>query len=123
MQKQILGAQALAQTKLENTIAERTSELHHSYIKMENMARNQERILERERIMRDLHDGTGAHLSSAIFMLEKPEFDRNVLLSALHDAYDQLKISIDAINIEVGDLASLLANFRYRMEPRLRHPK
>ena len=42
------------------------------------------------------------------------------LQHTLRDALDQLKLSIDAINLPAGDVAALLANLRYRLEPRLK---
>ena len=42
------------------------------------------------------------------------------MLQTLRDSLDQLKLSIDAINLPPGDITALLANLRYRLEPRLR---
>ena len=36
------------------------------------------------------------------------------------DALDQLKLSMDSIHLPPGDITALLANLRYRVEPRLR---
>jgi signal transduction histidine kinase len=41
------------------------------------------------------------------------------LLQTLRDSLDQLKLSIDAMNLPPGDVTALLANLRYRLEPRL----
>jgi signal transduction histidine kinase len=42
------------------------------------------------------------------------------VLHTLRDSLDQLKLSIDAMNLPVGDVTALLANLRYRLEPRLK---
>ena len=38
----------------------------------------------------------------------------------MRESMDQLKLSIDAMNLPSGDITSLLANLRYRLEPRLK---
>ena len=55
------------------TLAARVSEkeetLRTAYTKMEAMARHQERLSERGRILRNMHDGVGAHITSAMRQL------------------------------------------------------
>jgi signal transduction histidine kinase len=104
------------------TLAERVSqketELEQSYRQVEILAREQERSAERTRILRDMHDGVGSHISSAIRQLESGRASHDELLLTLRDSLDQLKLSIDAINLPQGDVNALLANLRYRLEPR-----
>jgi signal transduction histidine kinase len=105
---------------LNEIVRQREAELHHSYQQLEQMAREQERATERTRILRDMHDGVGAHLSTAIRQLEFGQASRTEVLHTLHDSMDQLKLTIDAMNLPPGDLTALLANLRYRLEPRLK---
>ena len=105
-------------------VAQKEAELGESYNQLEALAREQERTAERTRILRDMHDGVGSHISSAIRQLQSDrEVSRRVghaeVLRTLRDALDQLKLSIDAMNLPPGDITSLLANLRYRLEPRL----
>ncbi|MFP5340372.1 MAG: histidine kinase, partial [Gammaproteobacteria bacterium] len=51
-------------------IAERERELNSSYQRLEALAREQERTAERSRILRDMHDGVGSHISAAIRQLQ-----------------------------------------------------
>ena len=104
-------------------VAEREHELRTSYERLESLAREQERTAERSRILRNMHDGVGAHLSAAIRQLQVPgaplhEGGRNEVLMTLQDALDHLKLNIDAMHLAPGDVTALLANLRYRMEPR-----
>ncbi|RYF40187.1 MAG: histidine kinase, partial [Comamonadaceae bacterium] len=73
---------------------------------------------ERERILRDMHDGVGSHISAAIRQLQSGQASDAELLRTLRDSLDQLKISIDSIHLPVGDVGALMAGLRYRMEPR-----
>ena len=105
-------------------IAQKEAELGDSYRKLEALAREQERSAERTRILRDMHDGVGSHISSAIRQLQlgqgmENRGGRDEVLLTLRDALDQLKLSIDAMNLPPGDITALLANLRYRLEPRL----
>ncbi len=74
---------------------------------------------ERARILRDIHDGAGAHLSTAIRLVERGTAEPLAVAQTLRDALDQLKLSIDTLNVPQGDVVALLANLRYRLEPRL----
>jgi signal transduction histidine kinase len=105
-------------------MAEQESALRVSYELLETQAREQERIAERSRILRDMHDGVGSHISLAIRQLQTDvdshsQSDHGEVLHTLRDALDQLKLSIDAIHLPPGDITALLANLRYRLEPRL----
>ena len=108
------------------TLAARVSEkeetLRTAYTKMEAMARHQERLSERGRILRNMHDGVGAHITSAMRQLlsgggrDTPA--RTQVLMTLRDALDNLKLSIDSFHLAPGDITALLANLRYRLGPR-----
>lgn len=90
---------------------------------LENLARSQERMAERGRILRNMHDGVGSHISSAMRQLQVDDRDyhasaRTEVLQTLRDGLDQLKLSIDSIHLAPGDVTALLANMRYRLGPR-----
>lgn len=90
---------------------------------LERLVGRQERMAERGRILRNMHDGVGSHLSSAMRQLqvEGEGSDwrvRREVLKTLRDALDQLKLSIDSIHLAPGDVTALLANMRYRLGPR-----
>lgn len=99
-------------------VNDKERELAESYQRLEQLAREQERAFERTRILRDMHDGVGAHISSAIRQLQSGRASSQELLQTLRDSLDQLKLSIDAMNLPPGDVTALLANLRYRLEPR-----
>ena len=103
---------------LATRVADKEQELAQSYQRVEQLAREQERTAERTRILRDMHDGVGAHLSTAIRQLQSGKASSEEVLQTLRYTLDQLKLSIDAMHLLPGDIASLLANLRYRLEPR-----
>jgi signal transduction histidine kinase len=99
-------------------VADRERELASAYGRLEMGARAQERTQERERILRDMHDGVGSHISAAIRQLQSGQASEGELLRTLRDSLDQLKLSIDSIQLPSGDVQALLAGLRYRLEPR-----
>ena len=100
-------------------VADRERELGESYLQLEQLARQQERLKERASILRDMHDGVGAHLSMALRQIESGRLSKDELLPPLRDALDQLKLTIDNVNLPAGDVASLMGNLRYRLGPRI----
>jgi signal transduction histidine kinase len=65
-----------------------------------------------------MHDGVGAHISAAIRQVQGGQADSEAILQTLRDSLDQLKLSIDSMHLQAGDVVALLANLRYRLEPR-----
>jgi signal transduction histidine kinase len=104
---------------LEARVAQREAQLSESYQQLELLAREQAQTQERTRILRDMHDGVGAHISAAIRQVQSGQAATEQVLATLRDSLDQLKLSIDAMHLESGDVMALLANLRYRLEPRL----
>ena len=103
---------------LASRVSQKELELAKSYAQVEQLARQQERTTERTRILRDMHDGVGSHISAAIRQLQSGKASHDEVLLTLRDSLDQLKLSIDAMNLPPGDVTALLANLRYRLEPR-----
>jgi signal transduction histidine kinase len=103
---------------LASRVSEKEAALQQSYARVEQLAREQERTSERARILRDMHDGVGAHISSAIRQLQSGKASNAQVLQTLRDSLDQLKLQIDSMNLPPGDVTALLANLRYRLEPR-----
>jgi hypothetical protein len=99
-------------------IAER--ELNSSCLRLEVLAREQERTVERTRIlrdmrdMRDMRDGVGSHISVAIRPLQSGRASEADVLQTLRDSLDQLKLTIDAMHLPPGDVTALLVNLRHR---------
>jgi signal transduction histidine kinase len=107
-------------TTLEQRITQKEAELAQTYLQLEGLAREQERGLERSRILRDMHDGVGSHISVAMRQLQSGKATDGQVLQTLRESLDHLKLSIDAMNVPPGDISALLANLRYRLEPRLK---
>lgn len=104
-------------------VAQRERELRDSFARLAAMERAQAVSAERSRILKDMHDGVGAHLSSALRQLQSASgepVDLPLVTQTLRDSLDQLKLSIDAMHLQPGDVVGLLASLRFRMTPRLK---
>ncbi len=108
---------------LASQVAERESALRESFERVAELERAQAVQAERSRILRDMHDGVGAHLSSALRQLQAArngQVDLGLVIQTLRDSLDQLKLSVDALTLAPGDVVGLLASLRFRVAPRLK---
>lgn len=117
--KSVLRERDMA-SNFEKRINENHQDLLRNYEAQKVDLVRQERATERERVLKDMHDGVGAHLSAAIRQLENDIPSKKELLATLHDTLDLLKLTVDGIHIEEGDVIGLLANIRYRLDWRMR---
>lgn len=76
--------------------------------------------VERQRIVRDMHDGLGAQLAGMLATVRAEQATPQVLESDLSDAIDQLRFAIDNLSPSDTDLPMMLAQFRFHNEQRLK---
>ncbi len=117
--------QALADLNagLASRVTEREQALRESFERLAALESAQAVSAERSRILKDMHDGVGAHLTSALRQLTatpQGEVDVPLVTQTLRDSLDQLKLSIDAMSLQPGDVVGLLASWRFRLTPRLK---
>jgi signal transduction histidine kinase len=103
---------------LAQRLAQREEELGVMFESQASVDRSQAVIEERQRIMRDMHDGLGSQLVSAVRLVKDPHVSRGMLVEQLQDALDNLKLTVDAMQDTDGDIAMLLGALRYRLSPR-----
>jgi signal transduction histidine kinase len=105
--------------ELEQRVGEKHRELDASYARTALLERDRAITSERERMMRDMHDGTGGQLVSALAMVESGDVPRDEIAEALREALADLRLVIDSLEPGEPDLLALLAHARARLEPRL----
>jgi signal transduction histidine kinase len=104
---------------LEQRLAERQRELAESYAKLRDYEVLNAQVEERQRLMRDMHDGLGSSLMSSLAICERGDVDPAFIVKTLREAVDDLKLTIDSMEPIEQDLVTLLATLRYRLMPRL----
>ncbi len=114
-----LATAAEAKGTLEQRLAEREEELAASYARLRSVERKRTLLDERQRLMREMHDGVGSSLMSALRLVEHGDPERVDVAQVLRECIDDLKISIDSMEPLDADLLALLASLRFRLSPRL----
>jgi len=104
--------------ELERHVARKSHELEQSYARLRDSEREAGRTQERERLMREMHDGLGAHLMTALRGVERGALGPAQVAQSLQDSLDELRLLIDGA--EMGDyLPGALAIWRNRWDDRL----
>jgi len=101
---------------LTQKLAAKEKELSESYQQMRVHEKAADLSHERQRIMRDMHDGFGSQLLSIMLRAKKKDEE---LGRELQQSLDDLRLLIDSLDNMGNDLANALGVFRQRVEPRL----
>lgn len=120
-QRYLSGIESLERSHeiLAQRLRERESELEKSHARLREIERRELLSKERQRLMRDMHDGVGGSLTGALRMMEQGEYDEDKLQAALRDCVDELRLTIDSLEPVESDITVLLASLRFRLQPRL----
>jgi signal transduction histidine kinase len=109
-----------ANRTLEARVRDREREIAASYERIAALQREQATQEERQRIMQELHDGVGAHLVSTLMRAQRGDLTNPAMSDAMRGAIDEMRVAIEALTGEDGDLAVAFGNFRFRWDTRLR---
>ncbi len=105
--------------QLETRVAEKHAELEANYKKLRRMENRQIIAEERERFMKEMHDGVGGHLISMLSMMRGGEKDTAKITRAIEASLNDLRIMIDSLDPDEHDIPALLGAMRSRLEPQL----
>ncbi len=122
VQRRFLGALCQveqANDQLARRLAEQGSQLQAQHEKLSEAERQQALLLERQRLMQDMHDGLGSSLLSAMVAVEQGSMQQEQVVEVLRECVDDLRLVIDSLEPVGHDLVSLLATMRYRLGKRL----
>jgi signal transduction histidine kinase len=104
---------------LEHRVAEKHRELEANYARVARLERQHAVAEERERLMRDVHDGVGGQLVSALALVEQGDTGPEAIVESIRAALEDLRLVIDSLDPSEDDLLSVLGSVRSRLEPRL----
>ncbi len=108
--------------ELEQRVAAKSEELERSYAQLRqteiNNARELARSQEREHLMREMHDGIGAQLMTALRGVERGALSREQLAQSLQEGLDELRLLMDSTDLRRA-LPDALAAWRNRWDVRL----
>lgn len=106
-------------SQLQENLDEQVSVLQAQNAQLREVERQQALLLERQRIMADMHDGLGSSLLSALVAVEQGSMSHEKVVEVLRECVDDLRLVIDSLEPVGHDLVSLLATMRYRLGKRL----
>ena len=115
-----LGEVEAANRTLEARVQERERQISASYERIAVLQREQAATDERQRIMRDLHDGLGSQLFTSLSRAERGALDHAAMSDTLRGAIDQMRVALEALASEEQDFGTAFGNFRFRWDTRLR---
>jgi signal transduction histidine kinase len=104
---------------LEVRVHETRTELDRTF--RENQQLENRRVVseERDRIMRDMHDGMGGQLITTLALIDDKSTDMPQIAQSLRAALQDLRLMIDSLDVAGEDITTMLGMFRSRIEPSL----
>lgn len=103
---------------LEAKVREREAALAHLFEQQRALVMKQAATTERERIVRDMHDGIGGQLMTVLRGVERGAFSQARIAEVLQESLDDLRLIIDASSAH-SELLPALAAWRHRWDVRL----
>ncbi|MEL1251199.1 sensor histidine kinase [Aurantiacibacter gilvus] len=104
--------------ELAGQLAERTQELAVAHEREKGLLRDQARVEERRRIMRDMHDGIGSSLMSLLLGTRSGRMDSERMALGLQAAIDEMRLMIDSMDSMGDNLQTAFALFCERARRR-----
>jgi signal transduction histidine kinase len=105
--------------ELEARVAEKSAALEANYSRLAQAEKLQALAEERQRLMRDMHDGVGGQLITALSALESGRSAPADVAQIVRECIDDLRLVIDSMEPIDDDVLALLGALRYRLESRL----
>ena len=107
---------------LAGQLSEREGELAVQYARQEELARRETLVGERQRLMRDMHDGIGGQLMGLLFASRRHAIPQAELTESLQLVIDELRLIIDSLDTVGETLGTALATFRARTSRSCQRP-
>jgi signal transduction histidine kinase len=101
------------------TLREREAELSRQFERSRELERRDILSRERQRLMREMHDGLGGHLVSSLALAESADEADPEIIAALRDGLEELRLVIMSLDAGFTEVPALLASLRERFEPAL----
>jgi signal transduction histidine kinase len=109
-----------ANLTLEHRLNEREVQLREVYASREKILAQQATTEERQRIMRDMHDGLGSNLMSMLLAARRGDAEPAKVAEGLQSVIDEMRLLIDSMDSVGESLGSAFAIFRERVQPRVK---
>lgn len=101
-------------------LEEKKEDLSREYEANTRLASERAQMVEREKLIQDLHDGMGLQLNSLLGMVEKGDARPEEVQTEVRNSIEQLRTLVDGSESFDGSLAELLGHIRHRIDARLK---
>jgi signal transduction histidine kinase len=115
----VIGLGAMLTRRFVRAFRAAEGKLEASVARLRAFERDHLLAAERERIVREMHDGIGGQLVRTLSMVERRGVDPQEITESLRGALEEMRLVIDSLDPGARDLAALLADFRDRLGPRV----
>jgi two-component system, NarL family, sensor histidine kinase UhpB len=115
----LFQSQGALASMLQAKVDQREAELVEAAKREQLLVRQQAHDEERRRIMRDLHDGLGSQLMSMMLSARVGIAEPAQVAEGLQSVIDEMRLMVDSMDSVGESLASALATFRARVQPRV----
>lgn len=105
--------------ELEQIVRARELALQQSFERIGAADRARALAEERQRLMRDMHDGVGGQLASLVHLADSPETSREQVVAGLREGLADLRLVLDSLALAEDDPLVALGRLRHRIEPTL----
>ena len=110
-----LRAEKETNWRLQQLVADATARLRDSYEQAKQAEQKEAIYIERQRIMRDIHDGLGSRLIDVVSHLRQPKANTEMALREAQLALDELRLTVDSMADVGGDVGTVLGTLRHRL--------
>jgi two-component system, NarL family, sensor histidine kinase UhpB len=97
----------------------REAQLAETYRRESDLVRREAHQAERQRLMRDMHDGVGSQLTSMLFAARRGVIPSDQLVDSLQAVIEEIRLLIDSMDSAGDSLAAALEAFQQRAAKRL----
>jgi signal transduction histidine kinase len=104
---------------LEQRVADREGELAANYVRVFALERENAAAQERQRIMRDIHDGLGSRLFVSLSRVERGDMAPGEIAEALRGCISDMRLALDTLVPQEHDFGVSLGAFLFRWRKQL----
>jgi signal transduction histidine kinase len=106
-----------ANTILADRLDQQSQELSRSYEAQRQMLERQVTLEERQRIVRDIHDGIGGQLLGLMMQVRRGKVDQEAVSQGLQESILDLRLIVDSMDTSEDGLDVALRSFEQRVGP------
>lgn len=107
--------------RVQGELSMQRQRLEQAFDEQQRLARHDVQQQERDRILRDIHDGMGLQLQALLAQIESGPVDRGEMAREVRTAIEQMRMLVSNVERFEGDALMLFGQIRHQIERRLRY--